>query len=130
MKFDGIESISKKFWHYAPLPKADKLVLNTSCFIVRLPAGKGVNVRRRRRRGGRRVAGSQWPVAQDTIPATKQKSKEDETMNKLRKILVLSLACLLLLTTFAAGALASILTETYSYDGKCLRTFITSGPWW
>lgn len=51
-------------------------------------------------------------------------------MNKLRKILVLSLVCLLLLTTFAAGALASILTETYSYDGKCLRTFITSGPWW
>ncbi len=48
-------------------------------------------------------------------------------MNKLRKALVLSLACLLLLTTFAAGALASILTETYSYDGKCLRTFITSG---
>lgn len=48
-------------------------------------------------------------------------------MNKLRKTLVLSLACLLLLTTFAAGALASILSETYDYNGECLRTFITHG---
>ena len=48
-------------------------------------------------------------------------------MNKLRKILVLSLACLLLLTTFAAGALASIQAQPYTFDGRCLRTFITDG---
>lgn len=48
-------------------------------------------------------------------------------MNKLRKILVLSLACLLLLTTFAAGALASIQAQPYTFNGQCLRTFTTSG---
>ncbi len=48
-------------------------------------------------------------------------------MNKLRKALVLSLACLLLLTTFAAGALASIQAQPYTFDGRCLRTFITDG---
>ena len=48
-------------------------------------------------------------------------------MNKLRKALVLSLACLLLLTTFAAGALASIQAQPYTFNGQCLRTFTTSG---
>ena len=48
-------------------------------------------------------------------------------MNKLRKILVLSLACLLLLTTFAAGALASIQAQPYTFNGQCLRAFTTSG---
>lgn len=48
-------------------------------------------------------------------------------MNKLRKTLVLSLACLLLLTTFAAGALASIQAQPYTFNGQCLRTFTTSG---
>ena len=48
-------------------------------------------------------------------------------MNKLRKTLVLSLACLLLLTTFAAGALASIQAQPYTFNGKCYRAFTTTG---
>ena len=48
-------------------------------------------------------------------------------MNKLRKTLVLSLVCLLLLTTFAAGALASVVVKPYSFSGKCYRAFTTTG---